>query len=150
MQEAFTIDWLAATSHSLAMPALFHFAYPIDDPLWHEVRASNGYSRAIENRRGTRIMENVHREDMFTHIVYTGKCLLDHQAEENVACDNILNFHVRRGDVITRIDLAIDVYDSALDIGQLYRSLKVGASTTRMRRYSFITDNDNGKTLYLG
>jgi hypothetical protein len=85
---------------------------------------------------------------MGTHVQYSALSLNQYQ---NNGTDKqaIAKWHVDTGDKATRVDLALDVRNSELNIIKLYMSLRTKTAKTKLSTYNVI-DGPNGTTLYLG
>ncbi len=148
MHTTFTIDWLAFSAvgtYDANHPAI---AYKYETWSWMEGKGSYGYDKSISTSDGCRIMWSSTRQDMGTYISYSGKALNAYLSREIYPTD-IMQAHVSNGDVCKRIDLAIDVSNSAIEIADLYDLLKRGLADTTAKKYSLITSN-TGDTLYVG
>lgn len=147
MEINFTIDWLAYTSKPNVTLKPWDYAYPAG-VLYTDEKPSHGYAECIGNAAFARIQWNVNRPEMGVHIQYSGKCLNVYHIN-GTAKQRVNRFHIARGDKCTRLDLALDVHNSNLNVRSLYAQLKRGTADTRFKTWNII-DGPTGTTLYLG
>ena len=148
------IDWISATrlidrdgKADLNNVVYNRFA----DDEWTETRATNGYTLAWRNDIGIVQMVNPYRKDMGTHVMYTGKVLRKIEEITKVKALDILDYHIRNSDNLTRVDIAIDCYNTGMNIDALAMDWKARNVKTRARTGFRIEDLDGkGTTLYIG
>lgn len=147
MEINFTIDWLAYTCKLQDKFKPWDYAYPTG-VLFTDETPSHGYAECIGNACFARIQWNKNRVEMGCHVQYSGKSLNVYQIN-GVQKEAVNRYHVARDNKCTRMDLAIDVHNSNLNIRSLYAQLKRGTAETRFKTWNII-DGPNGTTLYLG
>lgn len=142
------IDWLAY--NSLATYDLNHQAmsYKPDLFKWIECKGTFGYDRAVETSDNVRIMWSSTRKDMGTFTSYSGRALTAYR-DRGISAVDIMEHHNQNSDTCRRLDLAIDAYDTGIDIYKLFRELVEGKAITKVKKYNLITGN-HGDTLYIG
>lgn len=149
-QLEFCIDWLNYTAkHNDTRKTIYDVPKGINSPRWIDAIAVHGYQLAIENRFGARVMWHTRRADMGIHVMYSGGTL-NAYAGELISAIDIIRHHAFYGDVCKRVDLAIDVMDSDLDLQRLAKMLKqfiFGITTARSWN---VISGSQGDTLYIG
>lgn len=148
MQLKIAIDWLNFTCDEPHSDTRFHYAYPAGKKRT-TTKALHGYNRAYETELGARVMWHDTRDDMGVHIMYTGAVVNAH-IDNGISSQEIASFHHRRGDRCTRIDLALDVVDSQLDIHALYGMIHKGKYTLPFNRKAALVTSTEGVTMYVG
>lgn len=141
------VDWLNWTAANTGDVWPREMAYPVEGKL-NEARSLHGYTNATENQLGTRVMWHTARKDMGVHIMYTGGVLNNH-LDNGIDARAIAVFHRERGDRCTRIDVAIDVIDSPMDIARLYRKTQSGYKVPFGRKATLM-QSGAGVTMYIG
>lgn len=152
METRLTIDWISSTSHNVkdkmqytSIPALH------DWENWEIVNGVNGYTTGAKHESGAKIYENLQRQDMGKHIIYSGKTLQRINAMYNVNSIEVLNHHIESGHNITRIDIALDFINYELNVSDFQWAFMQGKVATRLRKASVIQSlTDTGHTLYIG
>jgi hypothetical protein len=149
MNITFTIDWLSCTGHDevVSLPRLLVPYHPMRDFL--PCKALFGYREAFQNGAGALVMFAAHNPVLGQHMIYSGGAL-NRYAAVAITWYDIIRHHEKRKDVCKRIDLAFDAHDSALDISQLHHELQHDPDVATVRKFSRITSNDGGDTLYIG
>ena len=89
------------------------------------------------------------RHDMGVHISYPGSTI-NAYIDNGISAFDIARWHVQRGDRCSRIDLAIDAHDSALNIAGLYALIETEAYELPFKRKSALLSSSDGITLYVG
>jgi hypothetical protein len=149
MDLTFTIDWLSYTAHDemIALPRLLVPYHPMRD--FYPRKALFGYREAAENGAGALVMYTPENSKLGQHMIYSGGAL-NRYAAVAITWHDIIYHHNKRKDVCKRIDLAYDVRDSGLNIGALHDELQFNPDVAHARKFSRITSNDGGDTLYIG
>lgn len=147
----FAVDWLAVTVKEKDDACAMHdLCVSTPDGEFREARNVNGYTNAIENRFGAVISWNVRRADMGVRVEYSGSCLSLYRASETNPLD-MVRWHVQQGHAVTRLDVAIDVIDTEMNVKKMYVQLETGKAHTKAgRQYNLRADSDGGATLYVG
>jgi len=144
---SFTYDWISVTCKTRPDYKWFEYAYP-SELLSIEDKPAHGYNRCRCTACLCRVQWHTERTEMGHHCTYSGQSLNVHE-NNGIAKERILKYHVARGNKFTRLDVALDVRDSALNIRSLAAQLKRGSAQTRFQTWNLI-DGNNGQTLYMG
>lgn len=151
MRVEFSIDWYACvhiTNEDIG--SLYDLAYPSQRAEFTEANGNMGYTDAMINRLGAKVMWNIKRADMGIFVQYAGS-VLNLYRQEGIDAIDIVIYHQEKRGRTTRLDLAIDVFDSGIKPKHIYDALERGkAQTVAGRKYSFIVGSDSGSTLYVG
>jgi hypothetical protein len=149
MDITFTIDWLSYTGHdeNVSLPRLLVPYHPMRDYLPR--KALFGYREAFENGAGALVMFTANNPVLGQHMIYSGGALNRYGAVA-ITWYDIMYHHDHRKDVCKRIDLAYDARDSGLSIEVLHDELQFNPDISSARKFSRITSNDGGDTLYIG
>lgn len=152
MDTRLSIDWISCTSHGRLKNG-FRFCYPTltNHTQWEAVKGMMGYDNAYRHTTGVLMLKSSKREDMGTHIVHSGKALsrINERWQRNAL--SLLEFYVNNGASIARVDIAVDIYNSGMDIASLAKQLKSKKCVTRSKSGLFIESMDGqGDTLYVG
>lgn len=146
----FSLDWLSftvkgSTDTTVARALLFGQ----DMSSYIEVAGLNGYSYAVRHPFGHIVMSNLKRPDMGVHVMFSGSAL-NHLLEGGIDQFALIRWAVGEGAKITRIDLAVDLYGTPVDMDKLYKSKQIkgyeGAARKRERRQN----DEGGYTIYFG
>jgi len=148
MQVNFTVDWLNFTCSNADNRTVYELAKTAIRPGHDESKALHGYELAIENAYGARVMWHTKRADMPPHVMYPGS-VLNKYASDGTTARSIIQHHMLYNDTCKRIDLALDVLDSELNIKELSDMMEQGKAKTKFKTWTFLHGN-NGDTLYLG
>lgn len=149
MNIEFSVDWINYTALHLGTRVLTEIAYPMNTPEWINAIPARGYTSGLQNRNGVRLSWHTKRNDMGAHVQYSGQTLNKYY-EQGITARTIALRHEVEGDRCSRIDLAIDCHNSALNIGKLASDVKSGNGEFSSKVYSHIVSQDGGETLYLG
>lgn len=144
-----SIDWLSMTIHDrLYVTPKFMFGSD-----WEDTGSIRGYTAGRQSNLGVREYVNGRREDMGIHTVIAGKAF-QNILDNGMTSWDVLQSCARRGYRFTRTDIAIDVMDGEIDIGQLYDQCISGNVVTRTNRFAITRDHDKegvcGEGLYVG
>lgn len=160
MEVSTAIDWISATYKSatiagIGTAGIARLIQKSDLPAfqvmtWKISKARNGYTDAMESNTGIIIMSNIDRPDMGVHIVMSGGTLRRCQDMQLTPTD-ILHWLLRNDYRLSRLDIAVDAYDSGLEIEQLADAVTGGTVKTRARKAPYVDDKmGKGKTQYVG
>lgn len=147
MEINFTIDWLACTCKTRDDYRWADYPYPVFGLSITE-KAVHGYNMAVTNTYLTRVQWHTTRKEMGVYCQYSGLCLNVH-VNNGIEKEHILKHHVERDNKFTRLDVALDVLDSNLNIRSLAAQLKRGTAKTRFKTWNLL-DGSTGQTLYMG
>lgn len=151
IENTYCVDWLSTTfkgsiSDTDARDAL-SFGFP--KRAWTNSTPRFGYSSLLLHPFGHSIMSNPGRPEMGVHVSFTGRSLKS-LSEGSISPIEMLNWSLREGGKCTRIDLAIDVFDHAIDIVALAGSARVKEAPGSARKWKFYKGDDGGCTAYIG
>jgi len=144
----FVTDWMNFTARDLGKRTFSQVPHPDGTGVWMQGKPVHGYTIAYLNEFGARVMWNPQRDDMGVHIMYGGRVINKYLANQ-IGARAILAHHAKYGDICKRIDLAIDLRDTPLNIKTLFKQMSDGTAQTRVKTYNLITGN-TGDTLYIG
>lgn len=147
MHLQFTIDWYQATSRRECVIPTVSYAYPCG-MLFVRETSPRGYNYTIANACLARISLHTTRDEQGVQIQYSGRSLNAYELNGHTK-SAIVRWHTEMGDKPTRLDLAIDVHDSALNIRQLHKRIREGKVTTTLKKHVLV-DSESGLTLYIG
>lgn len=151
MKTAWSIDWLSITfKHGftdLDLRKSCSFGFPLK--AWTPTQARFGYAQAFVHPFGHTVQANYGRPEMGVHISFGGRALTALN-EGGIAATKMLSWALENGGKITRLDLAIDVFDVAIDPMALSLCPRVKDAPGNARKYSFVKGNDGGCTAYIG
>lgn len=99
-----------------------------------------GYQKSAVLGDGGRVFWHPERLDMGLHVRLGAKAL----SQVLTTPVGLLNIVIGRGGKITRLDVAFDDFDGALDIDKMYQKLILGEVTTRWRRVARIEGQNMG------
>ena len=146
----FCLDWLHLTMPFNADKPLQMWMYPISgQPKAQHTSARYGYAYGMANSVNAKVMVNPDKPDMGIHVSYSASTLRAY-LERGIESMTILRWHLGQGGKCSRIDLALDVFDSCLSIVALYEDLVQGRALTRVLNYTLLKAQGDGTTLYVG
>lgn len=145
----FAVDWLNYTALQKSHRLHHEFAEPITGAVFEPQLPAKGYNRGLGNQHGARISWHNARDDMGHHVQYSGSALNNYR-DQGITWQMLAQSHYGHGDKCTRVDLAIDVREMGLNIGELAEMTKSGDASVKVKTYSHITSQNGGETLYLG
>jgi hypothetical protein len=148
MRLSVCIDWLNFTGDRLQSQPVLH-DYILNNGSMKPCKAVNGYTDAYEDVLGARVMWHSTRVDMGVHISYSGRTLNAYR-DNGIEAREVAEFHNARGHHCTRIDVAIDSVDGALDIAGLWDAIKEKRYTLPFNRKAALVTSTDGITLYIG
>lgn len=146
----FSLDWLSFTVKGISDTTVARaLLFGQDMSVWIEVAPMNGYSYAVRHPFGHIVMSNLKRADMGVHVMFSGSAL-NHLLTGGIDQFALIRWAVGEGAKVTRIDLAVDLYGTPVDMDRLYKSKQVkgheGAARKRERR----ENDEGGYTIYFG
>jgi hypothetical protein len=151
IQNTYCIDWLSTTfkgsiSDAAARDAL-SFGFP--KRAWTVGTPRFGYANLLQHPFGHSIMSNPGRPEMGVHVSFTGRSLRS-LAQGGISALDMLKWQLKEGGKATRIDLAIDVFDEAIDIVALAGTRRMKDAPGSARKWKFFKGDDGGCTAYIG
>lgn len=151
IDNAYSIDWLSGTFKGsitdTGVRDVVSFGFP--KRAWTMGTPRFGYGLMFQHPFGHSIMSNVKRPEMGVHLSFTGRALRS-LSEGGITTLSMLEWMLNEGAKITRIDLAIDVYDEPIDIIALAGKARVKACPGSARKWSSIKGSEGGTTAYIG
>jgi len=151
MKTAWSIDWLSVTfkgEHTdLDLRKALSFSYPLK--AWGRDKGKFGYQQSFIHPFGITVISNHSRPEMGVHVSFSGRALhsLDDVGMTGV---ELLHWSLENGGRVSRIDLAIDVFDVAIDPIELAKSPRMALDPGTARKWSYIKGHDGGTTAYVG
>lgn len=151
MNTAWSIDWLSGTFKGnvtdMDIRKATQFGFPLKT--WTPTQPKFGYGQAFLHPLGHLVMANYSRPEMGVHLAFGGRALHS-LAEGGQPATNLLAWMMNEGAKITRLDLAIDVFDLAIDPIALAKCERVKNDPGSAKKWSFVGGHDEGKTAYIG
>lgn len=153
METRTLIDWISVTSHGKLKNG-FRYDYPtlIGDTWIVKDKGLMGYNEMQEHFTGVIRLSSSKHKSMGVHTIYSGTTLKRLSVDKEIKAFDLVQFHVRNGANIARIDIAIDVFNSGLNITHLAEQFDIGDCETKARAGSVIAGKgeNTGSTLYIG
>ncbi len=160
METLSIIDWISGTrrgfvSSGMGVEGLKRvikndFMPELAQTKWTERHGHNGYTIALESSIGVIAQVNPDRPDMGLQVTMSGGTL-KRGLGIFIRPVNILQWMLNNGYRLSRLDLAIDAYDSKLSIGTLAKMVIKKQHKTLARTAPYIADGMRpGKTQYIG
>lgn len=146
-----SIDWISTTAKKYFKGE--YYAHPSlhDWENWQECNGVNGYTTGAKHTTGVRTYSNSNRTDMGKHTVYSGGALRRVEQYNGTSAYDVLEYHSQSGHSFTRIDLAIDFFNSGLSIDRFESDFMEGKVDTRIKSASMVKSlTSDGYTLYIG
>lgn len=150
LEVKFAVDWLSVTSDKRPIFSPEPYAFPIPGNIWKRDKAHSGYNVGWSDDAGATVQWHDKRDDMRVQIQYTGQVLTRYWERGYPTMDVIRWYFERKDTRLSRIDLAIDVHDAALDIKSLYEQIRSGIADTHGRKERLQLSGESGVTLYIG
>lgn len=148
---AWSIDWLSGTFKGgltdLEVRKATSFGFPLKT--WSQSQPRFGYSMAFTHPFGHYVMSNFSRAEMGVHLAFGGRALRS-LSEGGIEAVSLLDWMLKEGGKVTRLDLAIDVFDTPIDPIALAQSERVKEAPGSARKWSFVKGDDGGCTAYIG
>lgn len=146
----FALDWLSFTVKGISDTAVAAaLSFGLKPDVWVDVKAVHGYKLAIQHPFGHIVMSNPGRPEMGTHVMMGGACM-SKLTELEYPTLSLLAWVLKEGGKIARLDLAIDLRETPIDIIGLTRCQQVKGHEGSAQKWNLITGSDNGVTLYVG
>lgn len=151
MEVTWTIDWISATFKNTLNDAAIRNALSFGFPrkAWTETTPRFGYKHALQHPLGHMVMFNPGRPEMGVHIILGGRALREIANGGHTAV-KMLEWVGENGGRVTRLDLAIDVKDEAVDLIALAQCPRVKEAPGSARKWSQVQGSDGGQTVYIG
>lgn len=150
MNTAWTIDWVSSTFKTgisdLDVRKALSFGFPLKT--WTQTAPKFGYKVAFVHPFGIVVMANYARPEMGVHVILTGRSLKE-LSDRGVPGPKMLDWVFQEHGKVTRLDLAIDVLGTHIDLMSLGYSARVKDAPGTARKVNFYGGND-GQTVYVG
>ncbi len=130
------VDWVSLTYKSS------NYQWKNMGTNWKPTKPQFGYQYGMLSQEGIIGLFSGADYDMGTHLIYPGSAL---NQISNVI--KLLHDHLDAGARITRLDVAVDVYDDNLTPKLLYKQRR--EMVTKAKKYKLMTGTD-GDTMYIG
>lgn len=137
------IDWLSFSKPNAIEEPVFMSEM---SNVWKLTNANQGYDYAIKYQDG-RIVMNGQRNGTF--IQYSGS-VLNEMISLGINPLSIIEHHLIYGYRLARIDIAVDVWDSGLNINSLKTAFENKEVSTKAKSCYEIKNVNGGHTLYIG
>lgn len=139
------IDWLSVT-----IPVGVELDYPQElSSVSVDTRAFNNYTAARRYSDGRIEMINPDRPDMGVHVIFSGAAMAECRAA-GLSDMDIVGWAVKRGKV-SRIDIAVDVYNTVVDFDKLEGDITNKNMVTVARKaWRTKSIGEAGDTIYIG
>jgi len=150
METGFSLDWLSFTAKGINDGAATRaLSFGLRSSQWTDVNGVHGYKLARQHPYGHIVMSHPGRPDMGVHVMMTGQSM--HKLNE-IGYDTLqlIPWCNEQKARITRLDLAIDVHETPVDIVGLTKCKQVKGEEGSAKKWNLITGSDNGVTLYIG
>lgn len=114
--------------------------------------AMHSYDIARRFADGRLELRHSSREDMGIHIQFPGKTLEIIAKTAKISDLELLRWYLERGAKIRRLDVALDAWDSGIDLLRLHETFHSGLATTKAKAGSLVqsTGDRAGTTVYVG
>jgi len=146
----FSLDWLSFTVKGIpdsTVARALLFGQPMTSYI--EVAPMNGYSYAVRHPFGHVVMSNLKRTDMGVHVMFSGSAL-NQLLEGGIDQFALIRWAVGEHAKVTRIDLAIDLYGTPVNLDKLYYSKQIKGAEGSARKREKRENSDGGYTIYFG
>lgn len=146
----FSLDWLSFTVKDIPDTTVARaLLFGQDMNSYIEVPPMNGYSYAVRHPFGHFVMSNTKRRDMGVHVMFSGSAL-NELLTGGIDQFKLIRWAVGEGAKITRIDLAVDLYGTPVDMDKLYRSKQIKGAEGSARKRERRENDEGGYTIYFG
>lgn len=145
-----SLDWLSVTFKEYNHEARAFLDTYASFPSVQTTKARHGYTDAIMDGCGTVTMWDIEYTSMGHHVQFSGSALRNIFECHGIQVDALLRSCANAGGRISRLDLAKDLSGEAIDLQAVHKSLEQGNLRGTARKYSRVTSNDGGDTIYIG
>lgn len=151
MEKAVIIDWLSFTGHRTDNRAGY-ITQPWESGLDAKPDVGRfGYKRAVRFSSGAVIMFDGATETMGAHYVYSGQALANLDEVFQDGGQHVLAWHLGKGHKCTRIDLAIDIWDTPSFLPEIRGKAERNEFSGTARSATIVSSSDGaGLTVYVG
>lgn len=151
MNTSHAIDWLSATFQppvtDFAVRGAAAFGYAAK--AWTDAKPMHGYTLAVQHPFGHIIMTNPGRPEMGTHLIMGGGSL-SRLIDGGINPLTMVKWCIDEGAKISRLDLAIDLYETPCNILALPTLARVKNDPGSALKWSLVQSSDGGATVYIG
>lgn len=147
MELEYSIDYLSVTTKD-NVSSLRHPKLPVR--VKERGRGMFGYNQVLDYDDGRFEAYSTTRPDVQGRLMTYGGSALRRCAEYGLSTLDVLRWHHAMLHKMTRVDFAIDVYDSDLDIFALKDQKQSGKIDTNSKSFYFADDTEGGVTFYIG
>jgi Replication initiation factor len=145
-----TMDWLAINFKEYTYAAeQFMRTYASIAPT-QNTTPRFGYSDATVDDNGSIVQWNPDRPDMGYHVIFSGSALRNIFSLTPIQPRPLLRACIDAGGNISRLDLAKDCTETPIDLSAIYQQIEQGVWRGPARKFSRVTSNDGGYTIYIG
>jgi len=145
-----TLDWLAFTFKEDTHEASEWIQLFASDTSAVDCAPTNGYRAAYSTVKGIRVMWNVDRPEMGTHVIIPGSAIQSIVEHQNVHQKALLKSVCDARASITRLDLAYDLQGEIVSLDEIYKALERKENKGTARTFSQIHSVNGGNTVYVG
>lgn len=151
IENTWSIDWLSVTFKDGLKDKQVRDAVSFGFPrkAWTDGTPKFGYKHMIQHPLGHLIMFHPGRPEMGVHLSMGGRALRA-ISEGGHPATEMLSWGLKEGGKVTRIDLAIDVYDHEIDLVALASGPRIKDAPGSARKWSQVKGSDGGCTVYIG
>lgn len=150
MNITWSVDWLSMTlrrdGHASFWPA-FEFGVPYDQ--WAQGTPRHGYTKCVAHPFGHVVMANPDRDDMGLHMSISGRALKE-MARSKINGLALLRWAVDADASVSRVDLAIDVKGTPIDIQNYLKCNLAQSKGGKPKQRQIVQDSVRGVTVYIG
>lgn len=145
------VDWLSITFKGGITDALVRDAlsFGVTKERWTECSAAHGYKIAIEHPFGHKIMMHPGRPEMGCHVIMGGSSLKQ-LTEGGIEPLTLVKWAIEEGGKISRLDLAIDVFDVKVAIEKLPECTRTPDNPGTAKNWGLVRSSEGGLTAYIG
>jgi len=145
-----TLDWLAVTFKEFTRETQDFIRAYCSRPTTQAINARNGYTDCQRDYNGVELLWNPDYSSMGQHAVFSGSALRNLFASNELDGQTLLRACINAGGSISRLDLAKDLTEQAVDYEAVYQSLEQGLGGGNSRKVSKVQSNNGGFTVYVG
>lgn len=142
------IDWLSFTVNGRMEPSQAYPGQP--EPMRHTGRGAKGYAALYRGSNGASLATNG-TEAGTTNVTLPGMALAGLRASMGVTDTDLARYVIGLAARVPRVDVALNLYDADLTVGDIVRAYTDGTMRTRCRNGLYVAKLKRpNKTLYLG
>jgi len=145
-----TLDWLAGTFKENSNELHSFLALYASDKGSLPETARHGYSAAYRSQDEVVCMWNDDRPEMGYHVILGGSAIRATCERLKVSQETILAAFLRSGISTTRLDLALDLAETEVQLSAIWHALQGGENCGTARTFGHIESEKSGETIYVG